>query len=114
MTLRQFPAVNPICPVSLFSLAHAFLPFFNMTFWWSLSVSCESNHTPSHPAAPLLKATSVPPVLIVAVGAFLLRLKGIASLLLWSKVTPFLSLHLHATSAAFKNIVTAQGQAGSR
>jgi hypothetical protein len=89
ITFRQLPCTSPICPVSLRSRAIAFLPFFNMAFWWSLRERCESSQTPSHRVTLLLKGISRPSDLTVAVGPLLLRLKKTASVLLWSKDTPF-------------------------
>ena len=53
MTFLQLAGESPVCPVSRRSLAIAFLPSLSWMAWWSLSVSWESSHTPSHLVASL-------------------------------------------------------------
>jgi len=93
MTFLQLAGNNPICPVRHWILVIGFCPCFSLVAWWSLSVSCESSHTPSHLVAILLNGTWLAPTVTSAVGTFFF-LRNRASLdLPWSEATPLPAAH---------------------
>jgi len=96
MTLRQGAGDSPICPVRRRSRVIAFCPSFNLVAWWSLRVSCESSHTPSHLVTALLNGSELAPTATATFATFFFLLffwNRATSILPWSNATPFSAAH---------------------